>query len=121
MIKIKAAWTAALIILIAATASAARPSPAPVFPPKGSAFDSEGRVSLHVGQPCTSQIMFDFHGRSTVIWLAAPKVETAVLTEAARRREKVRISGVWRRGAHAGCAFVEVTRVVVEKKMFGIF
>ena len=66
--------------------------------------------------------MFDFHGRRSIpIWLAAPKRETAILTEAARRRQKVRVRGVWRRGAHASCAFVEVTRVVVEKKILGLF
>jgi len=64
--------------------------------------------------------MFDFHGRG-VIWLAAPKRETALLTEAARHKQKVHVSGVWRRGASAGCAFVEVTRAAVEKRILGIF
>ncbi len=66
--------------------------------------------------------MFDFHARGgTIIWLAAPKRETAILSEAVRRREKVRLNGVWRRGAQAGCSFVEVTQAAREKKILGIF
>ena len=122
MMKVKAAvWTAVLVISTVGTASAARPAPAPIFPAKGSHFESVGSVSLHVGQPCSSQIMFDFHVGTRMTWLAAPKRETGVLTEAARRRQKVRISGLWRRGAQTGCAFVEVTQVVVERKILGIF
>ncbi len=116
-----AAVAAALVMSIVGRVPAARPSPTPSVPAKGSHFESVGRVSLHVGQPCSSQIMFDLHGRSAIVWLAAPKRETTVLTEAARRHEKVRISGVWRRGAHAGCSFVEVTQAVAEKKVLGIF
>src|SRR5438034_1264919 len=28
----------------------------------GSRFDQVGRVTLYAGEPCTTQIMFDFHG-----------------------------------------------------------
>jgi hypothetical protein len=98
----------------------AAPAPPSLVPAKGSHFESVGRIRLHAGQPCTPQIMFDFRGKS-VLWLAAPKRETAVLTDAARHNRKVRVSGVWRRGAHPGCAFVEVTRVVVEQRFLGIF
>jgi hypothetical protein len=108
-------------ILFGGTAvQAAPPPPSLAIPPKGSRFEAAGRVLLHAGQPCTSQIMFDFRGKK-VVWLAAPKRETAVLTEAAKHKRKVHVAGIWKRGAHAGCAFVEVTRVVVEQKFLGIF
>lgn len=98
----------------------AAPPPPNLGPAKGSRFESAGRVSLHIGQPCTPQIMFDLRGKK-VIWLAAPKRETAFLTDAARHSRRVRISGVWRHGAHSGCTFVEVTRAVVDERFLGIF
>ncbi len=64
--------------------------------------------------------MFDFRDRS-MVWLAAPKHETSILTEAVRHHERVRITGVWRHGSHSGCVFVEVTSAVPEKKILGIF
>jgi hypothetical protein len=115
--------TMAIVLLFSATSlfAAPRPSPTPhAVAPKGSHFDSIGRIYLHAGQPCSSQIMFDFRGK-TVIWMAAPKHETSILTEAARHKLRVHVSGVWRHGASAGCSFVEVTHAVSEKKFLGIF
>jgi hypothetical protein len=78
----------------------------------GSRFDGVGRVTLHAGQPCTSQIMFDFRiGSSKSVWLAAPMRETKVLTEAASRHRRVHVSGIWRHGKQAGCSYVDVTKV----------
>src|SRR4051812_25273974 len=41
--------------------------------PAGTDFSQNGKVTLHRGQPCTPQIMFDFHpvGSKTVVWIAA--------------------------------------------------
>jgi hypothetical protein len=78
----------------------------------GSRFDGVGRVILHVSQPCTSQIMFDFRTTSSkTVWLAAPIGETRILTEAANRKRRVRISGKWRQGREKGCSYVDVTQV----------
>src|ERR1700759_2209558 len=113
--------TIALLISATSVDAAPRPTPTPhVVAPRGSRCDSVGRIYLHPGQPCSSQIMFDFRGKS-VIWMAAPKRETAILTEAPRHKQRVHVSGVWRHGAEPGCSFVEVTQVVPEKKFLGIF
>ena len=78
----------------------------------GSRFDGVGKVTLHAGQPCASQVMFDFRTTSSnTVWLAAPMRETKILTEAASRRRRVHISGKWRRGKQAGCSYVDVTKV----------
>ncbi len=75
----------------------------------GSRFDQVGRVSLYVGQPCTTQIMFEFHGGSSAVWLAAPMWETKILTDAANKNRRVHISGKWRRGGQRDCSYVQVT------------
>jgi hypothetical protein len=75
----------------------------------GSRFDQVGRVTLYAGEPCTSQIMFDFHGAGSTIWLAAPRSETDILTDAAKKNRRVHISGKWRRGGQSNCSYVEVT------------
>ena len=72
-------------------------------------FDQVGRVSLYVGQPCTTQIMFEFHGATSTVWLAAPMWQTKILTDAANRNQRVHISGKWRRGGESNCSYVEVT------------
>ena len=72
-------------------------------------FDQVGRVSLYVGEPCTSQIMFEFHGANSTLWLAARMWETKILTEAANKNRRVHISGKWRRGGQTNCSYVEVT------------
>jgi hypothetical protein len=88
--------------------------------PVGSAFDEMGRVALHPGQPCTPQIMFDFRstGSSRLVWLAAPMKATNLLTDAARHRRRVHVSGVWRRGKEQTCNYVHVTKVEVASSRF---
>jgi hypothetical protein len=105
-----------LLPAVAAFASCAEPSKtAAVEKPAatGSRFDAIGRVTLHVGQPCTPQIMFDFRRpRSTsAVWLAAPMRETTILTDAANRRSRVHVVGKWRRGGRTGCSYVDVATV----------
>ena len=75
----------------------------------GSRFDQVGRVSLYVGQPCTTQIMFEFHGGSSTVWLAAPMWETKILTDAANKNQRVHISGKWRRSGKPNYSYVQVT------------
>jgi hypothetical protein len=75
----------------------------------GSRFDQVGRVSLYAGEPCTPQIMFDFQGIRSTVWLAAPRRETEILTGAANKNQRVHILGRWRRGAQSQCSYVEVT------------
>jgi hypothetical protein len=83
--------------------------------PVGLHFDQVGRVALYAGEPCTPQIMFDFHGAGSTVWLAAPKWETKTLTEAANKNQRVRVSGKWRRGGQSKCSYVEVTSAEVTK------
>ncbi len=81
--------------------------------PRGSRVAAVGKVTLHAGQPCTSQIMFDFRitGARSIVQLAAPMRETKLLTEAANRNRRVRIWGNWQRGPEPGCNYVNVTKV----------
>ena len=102
----------AIAVALAGCAEPKKPAAAERASLAGSHFDGIGRVTLHAGQPCTSQIMFDFRrtGSSTV-WLAAPIGESKILTEAAERKRRVHISGKWRRGREKGCSYVDVTEV----------
>jgi hypothetical protein len=75
----------------------------------GLRFDQVGRVSLYAGEPCTPQIMFNFHGTRSTVWLAAPRRETEILADAANKNQRVHILGRWRRGARSQCSYVEVT------------
>ena len=75
----------------------------------GSRFDRVGWVTLYAGESCTSQIMFDFHGAGSTVWLGAPRHETDILTAAANQNQRVHISGKWRRGGQSNCSYVEVT------------
>jgi hypothetical protein len=75
----------------------------------GLRFDQVGWVSLYAGEPCTPQIMFDFHGTRSTIWLAAPRRATDILTDAANRNQRVHILGEWRRGGQSNCSYVQVT------------
>lgn len=75
----------------------------------GSRFDQVGRVTLYAGEPCTSQIMFDFHGAGSTVCLAGPRNETDILTDAAKKNRRVHIRGKWRRGGQSKCSYVEVT------------
>src|SRR6266480_5035528 len=51
----------------------------------GLRFDQVGWVSLYAGEPCTPQIMFDFHGTRSTVWLAAPRRQTEILNDAAKK------------------------------------
>jgi len=75
----------------------------------GSRFDQVGLVRLYAGEPCASQIMFDFHGAGSTVWLAAPRSETDILTDAAKKERRVHVLGKWRRGGQSKCSYVEVT------------
>ena len=77
----------------------------------GGRFDQIGRVRLFAGEPCTPQIMFDFHGAGSTVWLGAPMHETKVLTDAAKKNRAVHVLGKWRRGGESNCSYVEVTNV----------
>jgi hypothetical protein len=72
-------------------------------------FDQVGRVTLYAGEPCTSQIMFNFRGAGSTVWLAAPMPETKTLTGAANKNQRVHVLGKWRRGGQSNCSYVEVT------------
>jgi hypothetical protein len=74
-----------------------------------SRFDQVGWVRLYAGEPCMPQIMFDFHGAGSTLWLAAPRRETEILTDAAKKDRRVHILGKWRRGGQSNCSYVEVT------------
>jgi len=75
----------------------------------GSRFDQVGWVSLYAGEPCTPQIMFDFHGTRPTVWLAAPRRETEILTVAANKNQRVHILGRWRHGGQSTCSYIQVT------------
>ena len=81
----------------------------------GLRFDQVGRVTLYAGEPCTPQIMFDFHGAGSTVWLAAPMWETKILTDAANKNQRAHISGKWRRGGEPNCSYVEVTSAELTK------
>ena len=75
----------------------------------GFRFDQVGWVSLYAGEPCAPQIMFDFHGTRSMVSLAAPRRETEILTDAAKKNRRVHVLGKWRRGGQSNCSYVEVT------------
>jgi len=100
---------------MAGCAQIKKPAPQVRAVPTGLRFDQVGRVSLYAGEPCTSQIMFDFHGAGSTVWLAAPKHETKILTEAAKKNQPIHISGKWRRGGQSNCSYVEVTSAEVTR------
>jgi len=83
--------------------------------PAGVRFDQVGSVTLYPGEPCTPQIMFDFHGAGSTVWLGAPKNETKMLTEAAKNNWRVHISGKWRRSGQSNCSYVEVTSAEITR------
>jgi len=83
--------------------------------PAGLRFDQVGRVSLYAGEPCTPQIMFDFRGTRSTAWLAAPRNETDILTDAAKKNRPVHVLGKWRRGGQSNCSYVEVTAAEVTR------
>src|SRR6266568_4764396 len=81
----------------------------------GSRFDQVGLVRLYAGEPCMSQIMFDFHGAGSTVWLAAPRGETDILTDAAKKDRRVHVLGKWRRGGQSNCSYVEVMAAEVTR------
>jgi hypothetical protein len=106
---------AAALAGMAGCAQIKKPAPQVRAVPTGLRFDQVGRVSLYGGEPCTSQIMFDFHGAGSTVWLAAPKHETKILTDAAKKNQPIHISGKWRRGGQPNCRYVEVTSAEVTR------
>ena len=98
---------------MAGCAQIKKPAPQVRAAALGSRFNQSGWVSLYGGEPCAPQIMFDFHGSDSTVWLGAPKHETKILTEAAKSNRRVRISGKWRRGGESNCSYVEVTSAEV--------
>jgi hypothetical protein len=83
--------------------------------PTGLPFDQVGRVTMYAGEPCAPQIMFDFHGAGSTVWLAAPMHESKVLTDAAKENRRVHISGKWRHGGQPNCSYVAVTNVELRR------
>ncbi len=77
----------------------------------GSRFDQVGSVTLYAGEPCTSQIMFDFHGAGSTVWLAARRRETEILTDAAKKNRGV--PGRTSRGDRHGRNAVTIPRKTV--------
>jgi hypothetical protein len=83
--------------------------------PTGLRFDQVGSVTLFPGEPCTPQIMFNFRGAGSTVWLGARKSETRILTEAAKNNRRVHIAGKWRHGGQSNCSYVEVTSAEVTR------
>ncbi|MFL6516298.1 MAG: hypothetical protein ACJ8M1_14860 [Chthoniobacterales bacterium] len=111
---------AAIAVIALAAGACATTAVLAATAPAGTHFNDRGKVTLHRGEPCTSQIMFDFHpanGRSAV-WLAAGSHDSKKLTEAARIHRAVRVSGVWRRGQHPGCSYVDVDKMALEPTLW---
>lgn len=100
---------------MAGCAQIKQPAPQARAVPTGLHFDQIGRVSLYSGEPCTSQIMFDFHGGGSTVSLAAPRYETDILTEAANKNRRVHVSGKWRHGGQSNCSYVQVTNAELTK------
>jgi hypothetical protein len=100
---------AAILVVTAGCAQVKKPAAEVRAAAVGSRFDQIGRVSLYAGEPCTPQIMFDFYGTRSTVWLAAPRHETDILTGAANKRQRVHILGKWRRGGPSNCSYVQVT------------
>ncbi len=100
-------------------AAAARP-PVKAPAPTGSHFAATGKVTMHPGMPCTSQIMFDFRAAHTknAVCLAAREKESRILTDAAKHRRTVQIAGVWQHGKEKTCRYVNITTVAVQKSFF---
>jgi hypothetical protein len=102
---------AALLAGMAGCAQIKRPAVQTKAAALGSRFDQIGWVSLYGGEPCAPQIMFDFHGTRSAVSLAAPRRQTEILTDAAKKNRRVHVLGKWRRGGQSNCSYVEVTSV----------
>src|SRR5437667_12907000 len=81
---------------MAGCAQIKKPPPQARAAPAGLRFDQVGRVSLYAGEPCTPQIMFDFHGTRSTASLAAPRNETEITTDAAKKSRPLHVLGTWR-------------------------
>src|SRR5262249_23924485 len=106
---------AAAVASMAGCAQVKKPVAQAKAMPTGLRFEQVGRGSLFAGEPCASQIMFDFCGAGLTAWLAAPMHETKILTDAAKKNRRVHISGKWRRGGQPNCRYVEVTNVELSR------
>src|SRR5712672_3185119 len=117
MKKLLSIWiiSGATLAGMAGCAQIRKPSAQVRAVPAGVRFDQVGSVTLYPGEPCTPQIMFDFHGSGSTVWLGAPKHETKILTDAAKNNRRVHISGKWRRGGQSKCSYVEVTSAEVTR------
>lgn len=111
--SIRLSAVVAIAIFLTGCAQSERTSEAAKAPRTGSRFSAAGKVNLHDGQPCASQVMFDFRitGSRVPISLAAPVRESRLLTEAANRHRRVRIWGNWRESQDHSCTYVNVTKV----------
>ena len=108
-------FAAAAVAGMAGCAQIKKPAAQVRAVPAGVRFDQVGSVTLYPGEPCTPQIMFDFHGAGSTVWLGAPKNETKMLTEAAKNNRRVHVSGKWRRSGQSNCSYVEVTSAEVTR------
>jgi hypothetical protein len=109
----------AVAILLASCAEPLKPPPSTTAAAAGTRFNQVGKVAFYEGEPCTSQVMFVFRaGRSSSIPIAAPMRETKILTDAARHKRSVRVSGKWRRSKQAGCNYIEVTGAEIQKSFW---
>src|SRR6476620_3566735 len=117
MKKLLLIWVTAAAALagMAGCAQIKKPAAQARAVPAGVRFDQIGSVTLYPGEPCTPQIMFDFHGSGSTVWLGAPKNETKILTEAAKNSRLVHISGRWRRSGQSNCSYVEVTSAEITR------
>ena len=106
---------AAALAVMAGCAQIKKPATQAKAMPAGLHFDQVGSVTLYVGEPCTPQIMFDFHGARSTVGLAAPRHETDLLTAAANKNQRVHVSGRWRRGGQSNCSYVQVTTAELMK------
>ena len=101
----------AVLAGMAGCAQTKKPAPQVMAMPTGLRFDQVGRVTLFAGEPCTPQIMFDFHGTGSTVGLGAAMAETKTLTDAANKNRRVHILGKWRHGGPSNCSYIEVTSV----------
>ena len=113
----------AFAIFIAAFADCAQPERTASTPrvfAVGSRFEGTGKAVLHRGQPCTSQIMFDFHPAKSksVVWLAVNAHEERQLIEAANKHRTIHIAGRWQRGKMRDCQYVSLTSLEVQKPKY---
>src|SRR5438874_8427875 len=80
--KVVSGLVAIAVISLALTGcmEPAKPVVAAKAAPAGARFEGSGKIALHEGEPCSSQIMFDFkaRGSSRPVWLAARMRESKV-------------------------------------------